>query len=161
MPVLDYAWSRSGGTGPSVVLSGATSSAAQFTPTVAGTYTFTLTVAARRGGSGTDAVTITVQSVCSGTLTRTLDLHKGPNTIAIPIQPCGATYTAADLLEDTGSPFVTRCIEGIDGLGTNQIFLPGLTATPFEIDGAHGYVIFMSEAKTLTYSGEIWPQLGP
>ncbi|MBI3778299.1 MAG: hypothetical protein HY274_05225, partial [Gammaproteobacteria bacterium] len=56
---LTYSWARAGGTGPFVVLSDAASPTPSFTPTVAGTYIFTLTVTDARNGSGSASVTIT------------------------------------------------------------------------------------------------------
>lgn len=66
---LSYSWARhptSPGNGPTVTLSGAVTASASFTPTVAGTYTFQLTVSDSKGASAIDDVIITVAGNSGG-----------------------------------------------------------------------------------------------
>lgn len=60
---IGYSWTRSGGTGPVVLLTDSTSSTPSFRPVVAGTYVFTVTASDGRGGVGTASVTVTVNTL--------------------------------------------------------------------------------------------------
>ena len=61
---LAYAWSQVGG--PSVTLTGASTSSATFRPSQEGTYTFELVVEDGYGGSATDRIVVTVSETRTG-----------------------------------------------------------------------------------------------
>ncbi|MBI3893176.1 MAG: PKD domain-containing protein, partial [Candidatus Wallbacteria bacterium] len=56
--LVSYSWSRGGGSGSPVVLSGSSSSTPSFTPSSAGSYEHVVTVADGRGGLATSPVTV-------------------------------------------------------------------------------------------------------
>ncbi|MBI4872128.1 MAG: PKD domain-containing protein [Candidatus Riflebacteria bacterium] len=152
---LSYSWSQTDGT--SVTLSSLTAHNPTFTPAALGTYTFQVIVSDGRGGTDQATVTVSV-TACAGSLVRAVPLSPGLNVIGIPLQPCGRTFTAADLLGRTQSAFVARTFSASGtARGCFEVYVRGQSGSGFTLDGAHGYVLAVPSATTLTFTGEVWP----
>jgi hypothetical protein len=95
--LMTYTWTRAGGTGPSVPLSGASTATASFTPAGSGTYIFQLNVTDGRGGSASDTVTITVNTPPAASA--------GSDEIVIKGTPVRLQATASDA---DGDPLTYR-----------------------------------------------------
>ncbi|MBI2943725.1 MAG: hypothetical protein HYY25_05955, partial [Candidatus Wallbacteria bacterium] len=74
-PIVRYAWTRAGGTGPDVTLSDATARNPRFTVVIPGTYSFGLTVFNDLGGASANPAVVTVTAV----LNRLPTAVPGPN----------------------------------------------------------------------------------
>ena len=161
---LTFAWAQTGDT-PRVALAGANAATATFTaPVEPATLTFTLTVSDGRGGSATDAVTVTVSDLAPGfggaavaalALTAgeaieplVLPEARGGNgalTYALASQPAGLAGLSFDP--------ATRTLSGTPSAGGGHVFT-------YRADDADANLAD-SDAAVLTFQVTVATVLGP
>lgn len=127
--IASYAWTQD--SGPTVTLSDATASQPTFTPTVVGTYVFSLIVTDNGGEPSTNTSTITV-NVSAETSTLTLDMTASLGGDAIP----DGTYSV-DFYNATSKGFIsTANVAFSNGTSTSTIGVVSTTSIRFIIETA-------------------------
>ncbi|MBI1924634.1 right-handed parallel beta-helix repeat-containing protein [Candidatus Poribacteria bacterium] len=91
------------------------------------------------GGSGTTR----------GTFTR--QLVKGLNLISLPLRP-DTPFTAQSLIDKLNATVLTKLDENRQ---TFVPYLPGISLD-FPIEGGAGYIINVTQAKSVTFTGTVW-----
>ncbi|MBI4872802.1 MAG: PKD domain-containing protein [Candidatus Riflebacteria bacterium] len=154
---LTYSW-RVGlqPSGANVSLQGATTRQPSFVPPVAGTCVLTLTVS---DGQATAEASVTVEASPAGSFT--LTLTPGLNLVSLPLQPYSPSgvFTLEDLCRVTYSSFVATTEASASGKSRFKVHTCGLGADGApQVQAAHGYVLSVRQAGTITLEGVPWPR---
>ena len=155
LDILQYAWVQTAG--PTVVLNGSSTATATFTPTVVGTYAFTVTASDGRGGSATSSVTITVaapalhqnptvaagatpspQIVASASPGLTVVVQTPVTLVATPTLFDGATVVSYAWAQTAGTPTLTIANASAASAGVNPATAGTYTFTVTVTDSQGG-----------------------